>query len=446
MIKLKSPFPYTLHNGDCLDVMRAMDANSVDTIVCDPPYALTNRTPDVKWCIDCNRVLGGRDGKPDACPKCGGQLEYQRSQGKRGFMGKEWDTGRVAFEPAIWAECLRVAKPGAMLLAFGGTRTHHRLMVAIEDAGWEIRDVIMWLYGSGFPKSHSLAVGIDKQAGALDHRGIGFTTAGYTKSATVPGGALPAHEAITDAAQTWQGWGTALKPAYEPVIMAMKPLDGTFAQNAEKWGVAGLNIDGARIASCADDPNTRTNKARHNRVGSIGYAGGFAGYNSPNPHESGGRFPANLILDDEAAEGQEWARYFYCAKASRREREAGLEGMPERQATELTGRKEGSSGLMQDSHGNMSGNPYKGTAPVTAGTRNFHPTVKPLALMRYLVRLTSTPTGGIVLDPFMGSGTTGIAALQEGRGFVGIELDADYFKIAEKRISNAVAQPALVTA
>jgi hypothetical protein len=208
---------YELHDGDCLDVMRAMDANSVDTVVCDPPYGLS-------------------------------------------FMGKNWDHGVPGV--AFWQAALQVAKPGAMLLAFGGTRTHHRLMVAIEDAGWEIRDVIMWVYGSGFPKSHDISKAIDKAAGATrevtgeyDSRnrydnGQRASNGTYAKHITGEKtyGPTNATAPATDAAQEWQGWGTALKPAWEPIIVAMKPLDGTFAQNAMKHGVAGLNIDGSRIA------------------------------------------------------------------------------------------------------------------------------------------------------------------------------------------------------
>jgi len=335
---------FELKHGDCLEVMRGMDANSVDTIITDPPYGLE-------------------------------------------FMGKGWDHG-VPGQP-FWAEALRVAKPGAMLLAFGGTRTFHRLTCAIEDAGWEVRDVLMFLYGSGFPKSHNLAVGIDKAAGALKARGVGFTTDGYTPSATVPGGAHGPHEAITPEAQTWAGWGTALKPAWEPVILAMKPLDGTFAQNALRHGVAGLHIEGGRIGT--EETTTRVS-------GGKGFGANFRDDNWQPPAEgystvNAGRWPANLILDEEAAAGQEWARYFYTPKASRREREQGLEG-----------------------------------------ERSSHPTVKPLALMEYLCRLTATPTGGVILDPFMGSGTTGIAAIRTGRAFVGIEQDAEYLEIARRRI------------
>ena len=415
-----------LHNGDCLDVMRAMDANSVDTVVCDPPYGLS-------------------------------------------FMGKNWDHGVPGV--AFWQAALQVAKPGAMLLAFGGTRTHHRLMVAIEDAGWEIRDVIMWVYGSGFPKSHDISKGIDKAAGA-EREVIGGYMHGGSRSSGIKGNDMGQQwhsftAPATDAAQQWHGWGTALKPAWEPIIVAMKPLDGTFAQNAIKHGVAGLNIDGARIA-------TEDDRAPNGIYGNGNGTNLTASASNPS-----GRWPANLILDEEAAGMLDEAsgnvgggfgvrgvgtpntygngkglyyrkngeavtgqtvgfgdsggasRFFYCAKASRREREAGLEGMEEREVHRYGG------GIGRDD--TPTSDPNR-----PAFNRNHHPTVKPLALMRYLVRLTATPTGGVVLDPFMGSGTTGIAALQEGRKFIGIELDPGYFAIAKKRIEDAAAQPPLI--
>ena len=370
--------------------MATLPENSVDTVITDPPYGLI-------------------------------------------FMGRDWDRGVPG--KRFWSEALRVAKPGAMLLAFGGTRTHHRLMVAIEDAGWEIRDVIMWLYGSGFPKSHDISKAIDKAAGALGVQSQGANYAGgdyEPRDKRFRSDYGYVFTPATDAAQTWQGWGTALKPSYEPVIMAMKPLDGTFAQNAARHGVAGLNIDGARIGQREHEQRTGAK-----RVGSFG--GDAQDYVNPRIYSRSevplppGRWPANLILDEEAAEGQEWARYFYCAKASRREREAGLEDVK-------THGTQGARPGSPDPSGKFPDHDHRERGG------NNHPTVKPLSLMRYLVRLTSTPTGGVVLDPFMGSGTTGIAALQEGRKFIGIELDADYFKIAEKRIANAVAQPTLVTA
>jgi len=337
-----------LYTGDCLEVMQTLDENSVDTIITDPPYGLS-------------------------------------------FMGKDWDYGVPG--KRYWVEALRVAKPGAMLLAFGGTRTHHRLMCAIEDAGWQIRDAIFWVYGSGFPKSHNIG------------------------------------KATQDS--QWDGYGTALKPAYEIIVLAMKPLDGTFANNALTWGVAGLNIDGGRVAH--DEPTKYTERDNEMWLGARRNTNTLA---SPAPS---GRWPANLIHDGSEEvtalfpvtkstpggmtkfggvfgnngevksnaiytdEGSA-ARFFYCAKASRKERNAGL---PD-------------------------------------GESSSHPTVKPLALMRYLCKLTATPTGGTVLDMFAGSGSTGCAAVLEGRDFIGIDLDADYVEIARRRIAHceAEAEPA----
>ena len=434
---------FTIYNADCLDVMRGMEPNTIDTIITDPPYGLS-------------------------------------------FMGKEWDHGVPGV--AFWQAALHVAKPGAMLFAFGGTRTQHRLTVAIEDAGWEIRDVIMWVYGSGFPKSHNISKGIDKAAGAVREvvgqkwverypNGPGGNS--FSVGADVDGKRTadntPITTPATDAAKLWDGWGTALKPAWEPIIVAMKPTDGTFADNAQKWGVAGLWIDGGRVG----DSGARNNGSKPDNQG---YAKNeIYGKYKPMQRQdyNKGRFPANLIHDGSAevtalfpettspsqgikpgsySQGMTkgnvndgWrrpahenyepklagytdtgnaSRFFYCAKAGKEERNAGLAGMPGKVRND--GRAEHlKSGDMPQ---NRSNNPKQ----------NHHPTVKPLALMRYLVRLTATPTGGVVLDPFMGSGTTGIAALQEGRKFIGIELDADYYAIAEKRIANAAAQPPLI--
>jgi site-specific DNA-methyltransferase (adenine-specific) len=463
-----------LYHGDCLDVMATLEENSIDSIVTDPPYGLE-------------------------------------------FMGKEWDHG-VPGVP-FWAEALRVAKPGAALLAFGGTRTHHRLMCAIEDAGWEIRDVVMWVYGSGFPKSHDISKAIDKAAGAereykprtrIDGKPTGHN-GGWKNSACDVSLCTP--EPATDAAALWDGWGTALKPAYEPIIVAMKPRDGTFANNALTWGVAGINVDGCRIAhnepckpmAAQNDGNkvyaqagryepttelkpsgrwpanlvlSHTPECRQVGVRKVGNGnGGPARHNENDGTVAKGKqyehvtrnygtetIPAwecapgcpVAMLDEQSGErpsggtggggltfhGQEYvkppktreadtggaSRFFYTAKASRKERELGLDGRDRRK--------------VNDGRQTPIDNPYqRGETP----RRNTHPTVKPLELMRWLCRLTATPTGGVVLDPFMGSGTTGMAAVLEGREFVGIELERESFEIAEARIAWAQEQtPAAV--
>jgi DNA modification methylase len=415
-----------LHLGDCLKVMAGLPENSVDTIITDPPYGLT-------------------------------------------FMGKDWDRGVPGV--AFWREALRIAKPGAMLMAMGGTRTFHRLVCAIEDAGWEVRDSIAWLYGSGFPKSYDISKGIEKNKGI---RPVGKKPA-YGAIASrelidVRGwnninNALIMPETQTDEGKLWHGWGTALKPAMELICVAMKPIDGTFVNNALTWGVAGFWIDGGRVETNGEQPKGSGNPAKYKYERSAIMPGRNGG-NGGNITPAQGRFPANVIHDgsDEVVElfpmtksgiavrhnsgGNTFggskpkpqmedmtygdsgsaARFFYCAKASRSERNAGLEGMPE---------KDGGHYAQDEwSRKNMGNKPDAERKPV----QNHHPTVKPLALMRYLARLTKTPTGGVVLDPFMGSGTTGIAAVLEGRDFIGIELNPEYLEIAERRIAEAQKQ------
>jgi DNA modification methylase len=400
----------TIH-GDCLEVLRGMAAASVDSIVTDPPYGLS-------------------------------------------FMGKRWDYDVPSEE--IWRECLRVLKPGGHLLAFAGTRTQHRMAVRIEDAGFEIRDMIAWVYGSGFPKSLDVSKAIDKAAGA-EREVVGIRTDGRGKSPqkinnhgqgdTGIGHADGSKQTYcetapaTESARQWQGWGTALKPALEPITMARKPLDGTVADNALTHSTGALNIDGCRVATdpAVDDPRLggagtwSSDKMAKNAYGA--YAGEQVGSSAL------GRWPANLIHDGSseviqlfpnnnpgckphilsasdvtavANKSKGWgsvtvpkdklagfddgdnksaARFFYCAKASKADRDS----------------------------------------------NNHHPTVKPTALMRYLCRLV-TPPGGTVLDPFMGSGSTGKAAALEGFNFIGIEREAEYVEIAEARIAGATQE------
>ncbi len=361
--------PYTLHLGDCLKSLRAMPENSVDAIVTDPPYGLA-------------------------------------------FMGKRWDYDVPSVE--IWAECLRVLKPGGHLLAFAGTRTQHRMAVRIEDAGFEIRDMIAWVYGSGFPKSHNGPWG-----------------------------------------------GTALKPALEPITVARKPLAGTVAANVSEHGTGALNIDGCRVLVEGEERAPITGNgalpARH-KEDRPREAGTVA-----QPHPAG-RWPANLIHDGSEevlaafpqSKGQQGAltgtepssktadvfgefacrapseprgdtgsaaRFFYCAKASRADRNEGTEALPQR-----------FGGMVSNTSGQHITRRDEGYEAKPQG--NHHPTVKPTELMRYLVRLV-TPPGGLVLDPFMGSGSTGKAAMLEGFRFVGCELSPEYLAIAEARIGEA---------
>lgn len=328
---------WSIKCGDALHVLREMDGDSFSGCLCDPPYGL-------------------------------------------GFMGKEWDHGVPSAD--VWSEVLRVLKPGSHLLAFGGTRTFHRLTCAIEDAGFEIRDCLMWLYGSGFPKSHNFG-------------------------RSVPG---------------FDGYGTALKPAWEPCIVAMKPLDGTFVDNAIKHGVSGIDIEAGRVG--LETVITTNGK---------GFGGSFGGGENGNGgHTHQGRWPANLILDESFV--QEWSRFFYCAKASRRERDAGLDG--------FEAKAEGHA-----VEGFMDGSPHKvNTTRKDQGpserqpTRNFHPCLKPMDLCRYLASLILPPkrdTSRRILTPFSGSGSEMIGALMAGWDeAVGIEMSDEYCKVAEARISH----------
>lgn len=331
-----------------------------------------------------------------------------------GFMSKTWDASGVAYDRATWAEALRVAKPGAHLLAFGGTRTHHRLMVAVEDAGWEIRDVLMWLFGSGFPKSKNVAGAIDRGEG-LPNRGHAIAHASHTRPITgeaLPSGEdLPAYQGQTERSRQWEGWGTALKPAYEPIVLARKPLIGTVAQNVTAYGTGALNIDASRIG---------TERRTIEGMSSLGVMHDDDWKPRSVSSTVEGRWPANLILDEEAgalldAENDGGpSRFFYSSKAGRAEREAGLAGFaPERR----------SDGRAKD---------IENPRLRTDSRRNDHPTVKPIDLMRYLCRLI-TPPGGTVLDPFCGSGSTGMAALDAGFDFIGTDLDPHYLAIAQQR-------------
>jgi site-specific DNA-methyltransferase (adenine-specific) len=407
---------FEIKNADCREVMRGLAENSIDSIVTDPPYGLE-------------------------------------------FMSKGWDRGVPGVE--FWTEALRVLKPGGYLLAFGGTRTFHRLTVAIEDSGFEIRDCLSWIYGSGFPKSHNISKAIDKAAGAdreilakIPDRWTGkssvlnFSTDRPQSHVNVTGS--PA----TPEAAKWEGWGTALKPAWEPIILARKPLRGTVAQNVLEFGTGGLNIDGSRIEG-EPTPINRLEKWS-----------GFGQEKRPEYSQeinTAGRWPANVIHDgsEEAIAGfpqttsgqlkphhfsrasvadclngsnqarhpraefggdtGSAARFFYCAKASKADRDEGCEALP---------KKENKFGNQRNGEdfGNGSVNDKFTTQP----SRNHHPTVKPSALMRHLVRLVTQPDG-LILDPFSGSGSTGKAALLEGFRFLGAELDPEYAEIARAR-------------
>ena len=414
--------------GSCVERLRELEDASIDSIVTDPPYEL-------------------------------------------GFMGKTWDASGIAYSVELWRECLRVLKPGGHLLAFGGTRTYHRMAVAIEDAGFEIRDSIHWIYGSGFPKSHNVSKAIDKEAGAErpvvgkakhsqpaksgHHAG---STAEHIKKADEGRFTPDVTASATDAAKQWEGWGTALKPAHEPIVLARKPLTGTVAANVKEHGTGALNIDGCRIG---DEERTYDLTMT---------SGNFETTNGGKNEKSGtatvvGRWPANVIFDEAAGaeldaqsgerpsgtgnknnganrtiygssvESQNTptiggdtggaSRFFYCAKPSKKERNAGLDGLPEK-----------NNKFGNQTNGEDIGNGSVNDKFTTAPTKNFHPTVKPVALMRYLVRLI-TPPNGTVLDPFLGSGTTAAAAILEGFRWTGCEMTEDYLPIIDGRITHA---------
>jgi site-specific DNA-methyltransferase (adenine-specific) len=436
-----------LLKGDCRQQLATLPDNSVHAIITDPPYEL-------------------------------------------GFMGKTWDSTGIAYNLEVWTQCLRVLKPGGHLLAFGGSRTYHRLACAIEDAGFEIRDQIMWVYGSGFPKSLDVSKAIDKAAGAKrevigtsrgvsvstednQHGGINRGAVGIKQTAID----VPITAPSTDEAKQWDGWGTALKPAHEPIVLARKPLNGTVANNVLTHGVGALNIDESRITSTDNFDGLKgrpIQKLATRRHGETEEEYDLRIHESPSQQQALeklktlGRWPANFIHDgsdevlelfpdtkstgngtsqgsrrgggngpsvglagtkyaaDGYADGGSAARFFYCAKASRTERNTGLDHLPNRQGGCLDGNADTENARKIGQH------PEIPVAPV----KNFHPTVKPLALIHYLIKLV-TPPGGTILDPFLGSGTTAVAATQLGHPWIGCELTEDYWPIIEARIAHA---------
>lgn len=373
--------------GDCLVKLKELESNYVDAIITDPPYGLK-------------------------------------------FMNKHWDHTVPSVE--IWKEALRVLKPGGHLLSFGGTRTYHRMVVNIEDAGFEIRDQIQWIYGSGFPKSLDVSKAIDKAAGAkreviaeCGSDGVKRKPRQMIKDGDSAFGVVTiATQKITAPstlfAKQWNGWGTALKPANEPICMARKPLENglTVAENVLKWGCGAINIETSRIG---DEIVEKGIGGRH-ETESV-YNDGLAAQKERKFVM--GRWPANVLFDEEAAALLgEPSRFFYVAKASKSERNAGLEGMPLISQGHIASDSGGGGGLAKDAKKNPN-----------LPRANHHPTVKPVKLMQYLIKLI-TPPNGTVLDPFMGSGSTGVAAKNLGFNFIGIELNEDYFEISKKRIGE----------
>lgn len=454
---------YKLYQGNMLDMLENINLNSIDSIVTDPPYGLTSITK--------------RLGKENSAPaKCGKDGAFARLS--KGFMGEEWDGSGIEYNVEAWKNCFKVLKPGGYLLAFGGSRTYHKIANAIEEAGFEIRDCIMWIYGSGFPKSMNISKGIEARekygkANTVAKRLIEQSCEGeeYKIKQTNNGAMGKVIEATrkhyiptTDLATRWQGWGTCLKPAYEPIIVARKPFQGSLIDNILLNNVGGLNIDGCRVPvkkgeydirhytneDCFQNKKTKTSK--------------FKVESQPN-----GRFPSNLILtyneDDymEVCSGfpngkkngnitkrykinnqvygkygdcntfnayddvGNASRYFYCAKASKKDRDEGLDCL-DNKVKVFNGKSANSSTNMKDVEKRF-----------TTVCKNTHPTVKPTTLMQYLIRLV-TPKDGIILDPFLGSGSTGKAAMYENfekdanYKFIGIELSDEYLYISNLRI------------
>lgn len=377
-----------VYNGDCVAVLSEMADNSVDAVVTDPPYGLNFMGKS--W--DSPSMLG----QMATGDEQRGAYAYGGTH-SRGYADN--DNQKFQAWSTVWAsECLRVLKPGGHLISFGGTRTWHRLAVAIEDAGFEMRDSLAWLYGSGFPKSHDVGKAIDKLAGAKRTDGAREWSGGQRS-----GGIMGENQGTqtrtiyttpaTPEAEQWDGWGTALKPAFEPIVLARKPLaEKTIAKNVLTHGTGAINIDASRVGT-----ETRINPAAGNKPGGASLNMSVVGMPTDAPaKEASGRWPANVILDEHAADHlAEAARFFYCAKAPKSER------------PEVNGIK--------------------------------HPTVKPLTLMRWLLRLV-TPPGGTVLDPFAGSGTTIEAALMEGFNPVGIEMDSEYVPLILARINKIVKE------
>lgn len=410
---------YKIYNGDMLDMLQVIKPESIDAIVCDPPYEL-------------------------------------------GFMNKSWDSTGIAFKKETWQNCFEVLKPGGYLLAFGGSRTYHRIACAIEDAGFEIRDCVMYLYGCGFSKSYNIGLAIDKKNGVDNRTGNIRTDGVNNQNICYDFKTMKPKFEERIAQNEWQGWGTCLKPAYEPIIVARKPFKGSVVDNIIKYRVGGINIDGCKIGN---EKRTQFCGKSNGRI--------YSEYSQKNAHFETveGRFPANVITDgsEEVAKGMpnttsqynpegkhqneinrknedilkygykqrietgfndsgSAMRYFYSAKTSKKDRDEGLDAFEERKTTDgciranvETARKFGANSALR---------------------KNIHPTCKPTELMQYLVRLVS-PKGATILDPFMGSGSTGKAVMFENRErdanykFIGIELTDEYLPIAQARIEYA---------
>jgi site-specific DNA-methyltransferase (adenine-specific) len=473
--------------GDCREVLPTLAENSVDAVCTDPPYSLVS--------------IQKRFGKPGSAPvrvpdvDASNCLKAAYARASAGFMGAQWDTGETAFDPAFWVEVLRVMKPGAHLLAMGGTRTYHQLAYAIEAAGFEIRDCVAWLYGSGFPKSHDVSKGIDRELGKDGSFGD-FKTAEHNRTwnrdAKHEGWARPwmddadateryARRYIggSEEARQWAGWGSALKPAMELVVLARKPLsEDTIAANVLRWGMGALNIDGCRIDALSWTKKDGANGSGFDRTKFVGDMGG-GGNTRPYADRSSsiGRWPSNVIHDgsdevtaafpqsqstppgnikpspstdaiygkfaDRSLNGHtdqgSTSRFFYSARPD------AANGRDSQPSADRRYTEEGATnfaalpGMRREP---VEANRIYYTAKADADDRlgSKHPTIKPLDLIQYLIRLI-TPKGGLVLDPFAGSGTTGEAAYREGMRAVLIEREPAYVADIERRLKLMQAGP-----
>ena len=408
-------------NGDCIEEMQKLidDGKQVDSVVTDPPYHLTS--------------IVERFGKEGSAPAKDKDGAFQRQS--VGFMGKEWDGGDIAFRTDTWKLAYDLLKPGGHLLAFSASRNYHRMAVAIEDAGFEIRDQIMWIYGSGFPKSLNIGKGVDKKLGN-EREVVGEVRAG--KNALGQDSGWNKHNNRTEIEVTkgnseYEGWGTALKPAHEPIVMARKPLsEKSIVDNVLEHRTGGINIDACRIQGddIGGERKITSRKSRNeNGVWTDENSGMDNEQNSFADADPRGRYPANLMHNGLQ---EEWARYFYCPKTSSTEKNRGLENFTAKPMAW------GNQAKAELKRGNLDfAADGDGTKHNKVSMRlNTHPTVKPQELMKYLCRLV-TPKGGTILDPFMGSGSTGMAAKDEGFDFIGIEKEQEYFEIAEARIKTS---------
>jgi site-specific DNA-methyltransferase (adenine-specific) len=433
----------TLHRGDCLDVLRELPDNSVDAVITDPPYGIRFMGKAWDGADIEERTARGRETSPMPEGVGGPQGGYRSRAAEAGRYDL---SANAAFGEWCreWAtECLRILKPGGHLLAFGGSRTWHRLSSGIEDAGFEVRDSIAWLYGSGFPKSLDVSKAIDKAAGA-EREVVGRKT-GRSASPVcdMRGGRLVGGDSggidcsvitapATDDAKKWQGWGTALKPSFEPIVVARKPLTGTVAQNILAHGTGALNIDGCRIGDLGGHRDTGITSGSTVAVSAYGH--GLNGRSSA-PVNGLGRWPTNVVLDEHQAEALDQQSGTSTSRVGKPRGAASGAGW----GMTATGTEYGDSGGASRFFPTFR---YEAKAPTSERPNADgvqHPTVKPLDLMRWLVRLV-TPVGAVVLEPFAGSGTTAEACVLEDRRCIAIEREADYLPLIVSRLRKPVQQ------